>query len=184
MVCEPITNGIDRFPVCYSDCYNGSKVMENEVRRNEDDVWMAYALKEAKEAEVRGEVPVGAVAVFEGEIIGRGHNSKDAFNDPTAHAEIVALRKAADALGNWRLIGVTLYSTLEPCVMCAGAMIQSRLTRLVYGASDHRFGAHGSVVDLLSVVYFNHKVQVTTGVRAEESAALLQNFFRSIRQSD
>ena len=145
---------------------------------------MQQALEEARNAERMGEVPIGSVAVFQGALIGRGSNSKESHDDPTAHAEILALRQAAASLGNWRLIGVTLYSTLEPCVMCAGAMIQARLPRLVYGAKDLRFGADGSVVDLLSESYFNHRIEITSGILAEESAGLLQSFFRSLRQSD
>jgi len=147
-------------------------------------MWMEQALEEARNAEKLGEVPIGSVAVFQGAIIGRGFNSKESHHDPTAHAEILALRQAATFLGNWRLIGVTLYATLEPCIMCAGAMIQARLPRLVYGARDLRFGADGSVVDLLSESYFNHRIEITTGILAEESAGLLQSFFRSLRQSD
>jgi tRNA(adenine34) deaminase len=147
-------------------------------------MWMELALEEARNAERMGEVPIGSVAVFQGAIIGRGSNSKESRCDPTAHAEILALRQAATSLGNWRLIGVTLYATLEPCIMCAGAMIQARLPRLVYGARDIRFGADGSVVDLLSESYFNHRIEITTGILAEESAGILQSFFRSLRQSD
>jgi tRNA(adenine34) deaminase len=149
-----------------------------------DEMWMELALEEARNAERMGEVPIGSVAVFQGAIIGRGSNSKESRRDPTAHAEILALRQAATSLGNWRLIGVTLYATLEPCIMCAGAMIQARLPRLVYGARDIRFGADGSVVDLLSESYFNHRIEITTGILAEESAGILQSFFRSLRQSD
>src|SRR5690606_21701376 len=129
-----------------------------------------------------GEVPVGAVAVKDGQVLGAGFNRKESDQDPTAHAEMVALRQAARYLQNWRLIGVTLYCTLEPCPMCAGAMIQARLERLVYGAPDLRFGVHGSVVDLLSETRFNQRVEVSTGVLAEESAALLQTFFRRLRE--
>ena len=142
---------------------------------------MAAALAEARLALGLAEVPVGAVAVHEGRIIGRGFNRKETDQDPTAHAEIIALRQAAQALGNWRLIGVTLYCTLEPCPMCAGAMIQARLERLVYGAPDIRFGADGSILDVLSEPRFNHRVTVTRGVLADEAAALLQDFFRLLR---
>jgi tRNA(adenine34) deaminase len=147
-----------------------------------DETWMRAALAEAEKAAALGEVPVGAVAVFEGQIIGSGYNRKESDQDPTAHAELLALRRAAQYLGNWRLIGVTLYSTLEPCPMCAGAMIQARLERLVYGAPDTRFGADGTVVDVLSVPEFNHRVMVTKGVLADEAAGLLQQFFRLLRQ--
>ena len=144
---------------------------------------MRLALEQAKQAASLGEVPVGAVAVHEGEVVGLGHNRKESDQDPTAHAEMVALREAAAALGNWRLVDVTLYATLEPCPMCAGAMIQARLGRLVYGAADRRFGADGTVVDLLDEPRFNHRVEVRAGLLQEESATLLQSFFRGLREA-
>jgi len=147
----------------------------------EDVSWMRQALAQAQQAYALGEVPVGAVAVFGGEIIGSGYNLKEREQDPTAHAEMIAMRQAAAKLGNWRLIGVTLYCTLEPCPMCAGAMIQGRLSRLVYGAPDTRFGADGTVVAVLREPAFNHRVEVTAGVLADEAAALLQQFFRLLR---
>lgn len=147
----------------------------------DDIAWMRLALEQAQQAYDLGEVPVGAVAVYEGQVIGAGFNRKESDQDPTAHAEMTALRLAAQELGNWRLIGVTLYCTLEPCPMCAGAMIQGRLQRLVYGAPDTRFGADGSVVEVLSEPAFNHRVQVTSGVLAGEAGALLQRFFRLLR---
>lgn len=145
------------------------------------DFWMRMALVQAAEAARLGEVPVGAVAVLRDEVIGAGYNRKESDGDPTAHAEMIAMRKAAAFLNNWRLIDVTLYCTLEPCPMCAGAMIQARLSRLVYGAPDTRFGADGSVVDVLSEPAFNHRVMVERGVLAEESGELLQQFFRRLR---
>jgi tRNA(adenine34) deaminase len=147
----------------------------------DDTKWMRLALEQAQKAYELGEVPVGAVAVFDGQIIGQGYNRKDSDLDPTAHAEMIALRQAAQKLGNWRLIGVTLYCTLEPCPMCAGAMIQGRLERLVYGAPDTRFGADGTIIEVLSEPAFNHRVQVTTGILAEEAGDLLQRFFRRLR---
>lgn len=146
-----------------------------------DEQWMQVALGEAAAALALGEVPVGAVAVLGDVVIGAGFNRKESDQDPTAHAEIIALRAAASHLGNWRLIGVTLYCTLEPCPMCAGAMIQGRLGRLVYGAKDTRFGADGTIIDVLGQPAFNHRVAVTTGVMAEEAGALLQQFFRQLR---
>lgn len=143
---------------------------------------MKLALAEAQHAAALGEVPVGAVAILDGQVIGRGYNAKETGNDPTAHAEMLALRQAAMHLRNWRLIDVTLYCTLEPCPMCAGAMIQARLCRLVYGAKDVRFGADGSVIDVLSEAIFNHQIAVTAGVLEEEAAELLQAFFRQLRQ--
>jgi len=142
---------------------------------------MRLALAEAAKALALDEVPVGAVAVHEGVVIGRGHNRKESDQDPTAHAEMIALREAAAYLGNWRLLGVTLYCTLEPCPMCAGAMIQGRLARLVYGAPDVRFGADGTIVDVLREPRFNHAVVVTHGILADEAGALLQDFFRRLR---
>lgn len=150
----------------------------------EDEAWMRLALREAETAVALGEVPVGAVAVYEGQIIGRGFNRKEADQDPTAHAEMVALQEAAVYLQNWRLLGVTLYCTLEPCPMCAGAMIQARLPRLVYGAKDTRFGADGSIVDVLRAEGFNHRVTITSGLLEDEAAALLQQFFQLLRQKD
>ncbi len=149
-----------------------------------DEQWMQVALGEAAAALALGEVPVGAVAVLGDVVIGAGFNRKESDQDPTAHAEIIALRAAASHLGNWRLIGVTLYCTLEPCPMCAGAMIQGRLGRLVYGAKDTRFGADGTIIDVLGQPAFNHRVAVTTGVMAEEAGALLQQFFRQLRSTN
>lgn len=142
---------------------------------------MGLALDQAAEAMKLGEVPVGAVAVLNGEVIGAGYNRKESDQDPTAHAEMIALRRAAGHLSNWRLIGVTLYCTLEPCPMCAGAMIQARLSRLVYGAKDTRFGADGTIIDVLGQPAFNHRVEVVSGVLADEAGDLLQQFFRQLR---
>lgn len=150
---------------------------------NENERWMRLALAQAAVAGQLGEVPVGAVAVLDGEVIGTGYNRKESDQDPTAHAEIIALREAAARLDNWRLIGVTLYCTLEPCPMCAGAMIQGRLFRLVYGAKDTRFGADGTIIDVLRQPAFNHRVDVIPGVLAEEAGELLQEFFRRLRGS-
>jgi tRNA(adenine34) deaminase len=166
---------------CHCRCYNGSIVTESHFKNVNDESLMRLALEQAKLAAARGEAPVGAVAVLDGEIIASAHNRKETDGDPTAHAELLALRQAAKFLGNWRLIDVTLYSTLEPCPMCAGAMIQARLSRLVYGAPDLRFGADGSVVDIMAAPGFNHQVAITSGVLEEESAALLQRFFRELR---
>ena len=148
----------------------------------DDEKWMRAALDQAAEAAALGEVPVGAVAVLDGAIIGRGYNRKERDQDPTAHAEMLALKAAAKHVSNWRLLDVTLYCTLEPCPMCAGAMIQARLPRLVYGAPDTRFGADGSVVQVLRVTDFNHHVAITPGVLADEAAEMLQDFFRMLRE--
>jgi tRNA(adenine34) deaminase len=143
--------------------------------------WMRAALAEAAKAAVIGDVPIGAVAVRDGMIVGRGHNRKEFDHDPTAHAEVIALREAARTLGGWRLIGVTLYCTLEPCAMCAGAMIQARLPRLVWAADDPKAGAGGSVLDLLQHEQLNHRVEVIRGVLEEEAQAQLSAFFADLR---
>jgi tRNA(adenine34) deaminase len=148
-----------------------------------DEYWMRLALAQATQAAALGEVPVGAVAVLGDEVIGVGHNRKETVNDPMAHAELEALRQAATHLNNWRLLDVTLYCTLEPCPMCAGAMIQARLPRLVYGARDVRFGAAGTILDVLAEPRFNHRVAVTAGVLEAEAGALLQAFFRRLRDA-
>ena len=147
-----------------------------------DANWMRLALVQARKARALGEVPVGAIAISSNRVIGAGFNRKEHDNTPTAHAELIALQQAAQTLGSWRLGGVTLYCTLEPCPMCAGVMLQARLKRLVYGARDVRFGADGSIVDVLGASGFNHRVDVTRGVLEEDSAELLQEFFRSLRE--
>ena len=146
-----------------------------------DAVFMALALEQAQHAWARGEVPVGAVVVREGEVIATGFNQPIGRHDPTAHAEIVALRAAADRLGNYRLPGCTLYVTLEPCVMCSGAMMHARLARVVYGATDPKTGACGSVLDLFGQEQLNHHTQVLGGVMAEETGAMLRAFFAERR---
>ena len=149
---------------------------------NQEDLrWMRLALEQAEQAASLDEVPIGAVAVFDGELIGAGYNRKECDLDPTAHAEMIALRQAARSLQNWRLVGVTLYCTVEPCPMCAGAMIQARLQRLVYGTPDLLFGAAGTIVDVLGEPRFNHRVLVESGLMADEAAQLLQDFFRRLR---
>ncbi len=145
--------------------------------------FMQTALGEAGLAAAAEEVPVGAIAVHKGVIAGRGQNRVLRDNDPTAHAEIVALREAAAGLGNYRLNGCTLYVTLEPCAMCAGAMIHARIDRLVYAAADPKAGAAGSVLSVLNHPRLNHQMQVEQGILAEESAELLRSFFRDRRSS-
>jgi tRNA(adenine34) deaminase len=149
-----------------------------------DDVWMTEALTEAVLAEASGEVPVGAVVVFNSTIIGRGHNCPISLNDPTAHAEILALRDAARSLSNYRLPGTTLYVTVEPCLMCMGALLQARVQRLVFGCYDPKAGAAGSLFDVSHDPRMNHQLEVTTGVRVDESRALLQRFFRGKRKRE
>jgi tRNA(adenine34) deaminase len=143
--------------------------------------FMRAALDEAQAAAARGEVPVGAVIVAEGRVVGRAGNRTITDCDPTAHAEIVALREAAKTIGNYRLLGATLYVTIEPCAMCAGAMVQARIGRLVYGADDPKGGAVRSCFSILDHPQINHRVEVTSGVLAEDAAALLQNFFAARR---
>lgn len=147
----------------------------------QDEFFMREAISLARSAECLGEVPVGAVVVFEGEIVGRGFNSPIGENDPTAHAEIAALRDAARHLENYRLPGCELFVTLEPCAMCAGAILHSRIARVVYGARDPKTGVHGSVVDLFAVDRLNHHTEVLGGVLAEECGRLLSNFFAERR---
>ncbi len=142
---------------------------------------MRLALEEAEIAFKRGEVPVGAVLVYQGEVIAKAHNLVESMRDATAHAEMLVLKKGAELLGNWRLLGATLYCTLEPCPMCAGAMIHSRLERLVWGAPDLRCGAHGSWVNLLDAGHPIHQPLVTSGVLKEECAELMRNFFKQRR---
>ena len=147
----------------------------------DDRKWMREALREAERALQNCDVPIGAIAVKQGEIIGRGHNRREADKDPTAHAEIIAIRQAAQALDSWRLDDVTLYCTLEPCAMCAGAMVLARLPRLVYAAIDPKAGAAGSIADITRHHKLNHRLQVEHGLYAEEAATLIREFFRQLR---
>lgn len=149
-----------------------------------DDAWMREALLLADEAQAGGEVPVGAVVVKNGMIIGRGHNQPVSTHDPTAHAEVVAMRDAAARIGNYRLVDCELYVTLEPCAMCVGAIMHARVGRVVYGADDPKTGACGSVVDLLSEPKLNHHATVARGVLAEECSAKLIYFFNKRRQTN
>ena len=144
---------------------------------------MSLALAEARLALDHGDVPIGAVVVRDGdrEVLGAGHNERELRQDPTAHAEILALQRAAAALGSWRVLDATLYVTLEPCAMCAGAIVLARVPRVVYGCADPKAGAAGSVLDVLAEARLNHRPEVLRGVRAEESAALLRDFFAARR---
>jgi tRNA(adenine34) deaminase len=146
-----------------------------------DERYMRAALELAAQAALKGEVPVGAVVVKDGAIIGRGYNRPITSSDPTAHAEIVALRQAAAALGNYRLAGCELYVTLEPCAMCVGAMVHARIARIVYGAPDPKTGACGSIVDLPRLATFNHHGTFEGGVLAEECGGVLKRFFAERR---
>lgn len=143
---------------------------------------MALALEEARAAAAEGEVPIGAVVVCEGAVVARAHNRRENEKDPTAHAELIAIREAARRLGRWRLSDCTVYVTLEPCPMCAGAMHQARIERLVYGAVDPKAGAVGTLYDLSNDERLNHRFSVTSGVLADESAAILREFFGRLRQ--
>ena len=148
-----------------------------------DAAWMRQTLAQARNALEHDDVPVGALAVLDGEVIGIGWNRREADQDPTAHAEMIAIRQAAEHIGRWRLDGVTLYCTLEPCTMCAGAMVLARLPRLVYATADPKAGAAGSVLDILHHPQLNHHVAITQmdGPLADEAAGLLRDFFRSLR---
>ncbi len=146
-----------------------------------DVAFMQEALAEARAAGERGEVPVGAVVVADGRIAARAGNRTIADCDPTAHAEIIALREAAKVVGNYRLLGASLYVTIEPCAMCAGAMIQARIARLIYGADDTKAGAVRSCFSILDHPQLNHRVEVTSGIRADEAAAVLRDFFAARR---
>lgn len=145
-----------------------------------DKIYMKEAIRIAKTSTY--EVPVGAVVVYKGEIIGRGYNQRETLKDPTAHAEIMAIKEASRKLGGWRLIDCTLYVTLEPCAMCAGAIVNSRIPRLVIGAMDKRFGCCGSIDNIVDSPKFNHRVEVTYGVLEEECASLLKEFFKDLRE--
>jgi tRNA(adenine34) deaminase len=146
-----------------------------------DEYWMNEALVEAKKALEEKEVPVGAVVVVNDRIIGKGHNSTEKLNDPTAHAEVIALTAAANYLNNWRLNDATVYVTLEPCLMCTGVLILSRIRRLVFGAFDEKFGACGSVYNIPFDARFNHTFEVVSGIKTEGSKALLKSFFETKR---
>ena len=146
-----------------------------------DEFYMRFALAEARQAERVGEVPVGAVIVLGSRIVGVGYNRPIGLQDPTAHAEILAIRDAARRIGNYRLTGATLYVTVEPCAMCAGALVNARIERVVYGTTDLRAGAIESVFQIVTNRSLNHRVEVTSGVLAEECRALMQSFFQQRR---
>ena len=147
-----------------------------------DETFMAEALAEARLAASEGEVPIGAVVVADGRIVGRGRNARERLRDPTAHAEILALQEASRALGRWRLSGATMYATLEPCPMCAGALVNARIDRLVYAVADPKAGAVDTLFDVVRDARLNHRLQVTTGVLAMECGEILREFFRERRK--
>ena len=151
---------------------------------NNDEKWMALAIKQAVKADTEGEVPVGAVIVKDGQLIAQAHNQPISTNDATAHAEIQLLRAAGKLQKNYRLINTTIYVTLEPCAMCLGAMMHARIKRIVYGASDPKTGVCGSHVDLSSESFFNHEMEINGGVLEKECKELLQSFFKSRRKDN
>lgn len=157
-----------------------SVAMEMPLR--DDSYWMGKALALAGRAAALGEVPIGAVLVKDGKIIGRGFNRREGQNDPSAHAEMIAIRQAAKRLTAWRLTGTTLYVTLEPCPMCMGAIILARIERLVFGSFDPKAGAAGSLYNLADDPRFNHRVEVESGVKGQECSAILSDFFRELRR--
>ena len=149
-----------------------------------DELWMEEALREAQRAEAAGEVPVGAVIIYQDRIVARGHNRNLLEHDPTAHAEIVAMREAGRIIGNHRLVDCDLYVTIEPCPMCAGAMVHARIRRLIYGADDPRAGAVHSVMQVVNHPQLNHRTEITSGVLAGRCMDMLQTFFRAKRDSE
>ena len=169
------------------------KVMAEQIKRHNqeevqkeriklDEKYMREAIRQAKKAYKLDETPIGCVIVHDGRIIGRGYNRRNTDKSPLAHAEITAIKKASKKIGDWRLEECTLYVTLEPCQMCAGAIIQSRVTRVVVGCMNPKAGCAGSVLNLLDVKAFNHKAELTTGVLEEECSALMTGFFKELRE--
>jgi len=150
---------------------------------DKDREYMRLALEQARKASAQGEVPIGAVLVRDDQVLAQAHNFRELWQDPTAHAEVVAIREAATQSGSWRLTGTTLYVTLEPCAMCIGAIILARIPRLVFGAMDPKAGACGSILDLPTEQRLNHRVEVIGGVLEQESQELLQTFFKGLRES-
>ena len=155
--------------------------MRAAVSRFDDERFMRLAIAEAERALAHDDVPIGAVVVHDGAVIGAGHNERELRQDPSAHAEMIALRAGAQALGHWRLLDTTLYVTLEPCAMCAGAIVLGRVPRVVYGTADPKAGAAGSVLDVLAEPRLNHRPAVEGGILASECAALLTGFFAARR---
>jgi tRNA(adenine34) deaminase len=158
--------------------------MQDDLAKSLAERMMALALERAREAESRGDVPIGAVIARDGEVLAAAGNERELRADPTAHAEVLAIRAAAEALGGWRLPGTTLYVTLEPCAMCAGAVVLARIPNVVFGAPDPKAGAAGSVLDVLAEPALNHRPEVTGGVLEVECAALLRGFFAARRSGE
>jgi tRNA(adenine34) deaminase len=156
--------------------------MSITVINDEVKFFMREALKEAQKAFNENEVPVGAVVVFKNQIIGRGHNQTERLQDPTAHAEILAITAAANALNSWRLKDVVVYSTIEPCIMCAGALVLARVKKIIFGARDEKFGGCGSVYNVVREKQLNHQIEITEGVMEKEARSLLKSFFEKKRK--
>lgn len=156
--------------------------MNEENRKNADRKYMKEAVRQAKKAYKIGEVPIGCVIVYEGLVIGRGYNRRTIDKNPLAHAELAAIRKASKKMGDWRLEGCTMYVTLEPCQMCSGAIVQSRMDRVVVGCMNPKAGCAGSILNLLDMKEFNHQVELTTGVLEEECSQMMKQFFRELRE--
>lgn len=153
-----------------------------EYSQAEKEYFMAEALREAEKSLLKDEIPIGCVIVKDGHIIGRGHNAREELNQAIMHAEIMAINDANQHEGNWRLLDTTLFVTIEPCVMCSGAIGLARIPRVIFGASNQKFGAAGSLYDILTDQRLNHRVEVETGLLAHDCAAIMQNFFRQNRQ--
>jgi tRNA(adenine34) deaminase len=147
-----------------------------------DEFFMKEALREAQKAFEKEEVPIGAVAVYKNQIIGRGHNRTEGLKDPTAHAEILAITAAANTLSSWRLIDVEMFTTVEPCIMCAGALVLARVKRIIFGTRDEKFGGCGSVFNVVNEPKLNHLIQITEGVLGEQAASLMKSFFERKRK--
>lgn len=148
----------------------------------DDEFYMNEALKEAQRAFEADEVPIGAVAVYKNQIIGRGHNRTEHLQDPTAHAEIIAITAAANALGSWRLENVDVYTTVEPCIMCAGALVLARVKRIFFGARDEKFGGCGSIFNIVNEQKLNHQIEITEGLLKEQAVSLMKRFFEKKRK--
>lgn len=162
--------------------YSSPVIPEPPVSSYPHEHWMEEAIREARKAEAIGEVPIGAIVVWGDEIVGRGHNLRESSRDGTAHAEMIAIREASEHFDAWRLLHCRLYVTLEPCPMCAGAIVQCRLPHVIYGAPDPKAGCAGTLMNLLQEPRFNHRTEVTVGVLHKACAALLTDFFRSLRK--
>ncbi|MBT2599873.1 MULTISPECIES: tRNA adenosine(34) deaminase TadA [Oceanobacillus] len=156
--------------------------MKDEITVSQDELFMAAAIREARRAWVLNEVPIGAVIVHDGEIIGKGFNLRESMQATLTHAELLAMQEANNEIGSWRLEDCTLYVTLEPCPMCAGAIVQSRMKRVVYGAPDTKAGCAGTLMNLLNEPQFNHQVEVTSGILEQQCSTILKEFFKELRE--